>query len=63
MKKYNFAIIGVTLLLSLSACNDWLDIDPSDQVSSEKLFESGGYDIPLVVCNTQEMGEEITNVL
>ena len=41
MKKYNFAIIGVTLLLSLSACNDWLDIDPSDQVSSEKLFESG----------------------
>lgn len=27
MKKYNFAIIGVTLLLSLSACNDWLDID------------------------------------
>lgn len=28
-------------MLSLSACNDWLDIDPSDQVSSEKLFESG----------------------
>ena len=27
MKKYNFAIIGVTLLLSLSACNDWLDMD------------------------------------
>ena len=41
MKKYNFAIIGITLLLSLSACNDWLDINPSDQVSSEKLFESG----------------------
>ena len=40
MKKYNFAIIGITLLLSLSACNDWLDINPSDQVSSEKLFES-----------------------
>ena len=40
MKKYNFAIIGVTLLLSLSACNDWLDIDPSDQVTIQKLIET-----------------------
>lgn len=41
MKKYSLNIIGIMLLLSLSACNDWLDVEPSDQVSGEKLFESG----------------------
>lgn len=41
MKKYSLNVIGVALLLSLSACNDWLDVEPSNQVSGEKLFESG----------------------
>lgn len=41
MKKYSLNIIGIALLLSVSACNDWLDVEPSDQVSDEKLFESG----------------------
>ena len=29
----------------------------------QELFKSGGYDIPLVVCNTQEMGKGIRDVL
>ena len=41
MKKYSLNIIGVVLLFSLGACNDWLDVEPSDQVSSQKLFETG----------------------
>lgn len=41
MKKYNLTIIGMALILSLSACSDWLDVEPSNQVSSQKLFESG----------------------
>jgi len=41
MKKLSLNIMAVTMLLSLSGCNDWLDVEPSDQVSSQKLFESG----------------------
>lgn len=43
MKIYNL-IIGCALLVILSACNDWLDITPKDNVTEEELYKTGqGY--------------------
>jgi len=38
MKKYSEIIISSALILLLSACNDFLDRTPYDQIDSEKVF-------------------------
>lgn len=40
MKIYKY-IIGVVSIFSLTACNDWLDIQPQDTIVEEQLFETG----------------------
>lgn len=40
MKIYKY-IIGIVSIFSLTACNDWLDIQPQDTTVEEQLFETG----------------------
>ena len=39
MKKYRHIMVALTALVSVS-CADWLDVQPSDQVSEETAFGS-----------------------
>lgn len=47
MKIYKF-FIGISLLVGLSSCGDWLDLEPSDTTTETDLFATGdGYRIAL----------------
>ena len=44
MKKLINKSIILSLILALTACNDWLNVSPDDQVNEETLFTDGdGY--------------------
>lgn len=43
-KIYNYFILFALVLTSLTACSDWLDLQPQDTTDEEQLFETGdGY--------------------
>ena len=42
MKKIYFNIISLMMIvISFSSCSDWLDINPSDEIKEEYLFQTG----------------------
>ena len=44
MKKIKIFVLSTLLAMLSTSCNDWLDVNPSDQIKEEYLFETGnGY--------------------
>ena len=42
MKKIYFNIISLMMIvISFSSCSDWLDVNPSDEIKEEYLFQTG----------------------
>lgn len=40
MKKNIIYSLSLFLLLSLSACNQWLEVEPKTEIKSDKMFEN-----------------------
>lgn len=49
MKKIYFNIISLMMIaISFSSCSDWLNVNPSDEIKEDYLFETGdGYQTAL----------------
>lgn len=40
MKKHSITYIGLSAILLLSACSDWIDVSPKQQIEADKMFNS-----------------------
>ncbi len=64
-RKIEKALLGL-LLLTCSACSDWLDVTPQAQVNADKLFssaegyESALYGIYISMTSTESYGQNAT---
>ena len=51
MKKNIIYSLSLFLLLSLSACNQWLEVEPKTEIKSDKMFENEtGFRDALIGC-------------